>query len=78
VTFDHVWFWNPRRQWDAFADVLGVPREPDRKGLRCRVLAHGAKNTVLVEFEDGTKLTTSRYAVRRAELAQPTLFDLAR
>ena len=35
------------------------------KGRRCRVIVWGgAMNTILVEFEDGTKLTTSRNAVR--------------
>ena len=50
--FDHVWFWRSRL--------------PERKGQRCRVLARGAMNSVLVEFEDGTKTVTSRYAVREA------------
>lgn len=49
--FDHVWFWRSR-----------LPR---RKGDRCRVLARGSMNSVLVEFEDGTKTVTSRYAVRK-------------
>ena len=50
--FDHVWFWRSRL--------------PARKGQRCRVLARGAMNSVMVEFEDGTKTITSRYAVRYA------------
>lgn len=50
--FDHVWFWRSR-----------LPR---RKGQRCRVLARGSMNSVLVEFEDETKTVTSRYAVRKA------------
>lgn len=48
--FDHVWYWKEKM--------------PGRKGQRCRVWARGAKNTIGVEFEDGTKCTTSRYAVR--------------
>lgn len=51
MKFDHVWFWRSR---------LGR-----RKGQRCRVLARGRMNTILVEFEDGFLVTTSRYAVRR-------------
>ena len=33
---------------------------------RCRVVARGTMNSVLVEFEDGSKVVTSRYAVRKA------------
>jgi len=50
-TFDHVWFWKARL--------------PLRKGTSCRVLARGRKNSVLVEFEDGYKVITSRNTVRR-------------
>ena len=48
---DHVWFWRSRL--------------PDRKGEPCRVLVRGALNSVLVEFGDGTRVVTSRWAVRR-------------
>lgn len=52
--FDHVWYWHAQ------------PMRPiNRKGQRCRVLVSGAKNSVLVEFPDGFKVVTSRYAVRR-------------
>lgn len=51
--WDHVWWWRSRL--------------PERKGQRCRVLVRGAKNSVLVEFEDGETVVTSRYAVRRAK-----------
>lgn len=34
-------------------------------GRRCRLLAAGAMGTVLVEFEDGERVTTSRRALRR-------------
>jgi len=53
--FDRVWWW---RKW-----------LPDRKGARCRVLARGAMNAALIEFEDGTRVISSRYAVRK----RPTL-----
>lgn len=49
--FDHVWHWRSRL--------------PERKGQRCRVLSAGANNSVLVEFEDGETVVTSRHAVRR-------------
>lgn len=37
----------------------------DRKGQRCRVWARGAMNSVGVEFPDGFRTVTSRYAIRR-------------
>jgi hypothetical protein len=53
---DHVWFWRVRL--------------PERKDEPCRVIARGAKNSVLVEFADGVRVITSRYAVRKRR-AQP-------
>jgi hypothetical protein len=53
--YDHMWFWRAR---------LG-----ERKGHRCRVVARGRMNSVLVEFVDGYKVITSRYAVRRRKEA---------
>ncbi len=50
--FDHVWYWRSRL--------------PERKGEHCRVLARGRMNTILVEFPDGYRVTTSRHAVRKA------------
>ncbi len=47
----HTWFWRTRL--------------PERKGQPCRVLARGSMNTILVEFADGFRVFTSRYAVRR-------------
>jgi hypothetical protein len=47
----HIWFWRSRL--------------PERKGQPCRILARGRMNSILVEFEDGYKVITSRYAVRR-------------
>lgn len=47
----HRWFW---RKW-----------LPERHGQLCRVLATGRMNSALVEFEDGHKVITSRYAVRK-------------
>jgi hypothetical protein len=48
-----VWWWRVRL--------------PARKGQRCRVLARGRMNSVMVEFADGFLVVTSRYAVRKAE-----------
>lgn len=50
--FDHVWFWRTRL--------------PERKGQPCRVRVRGKMNSILVEFQDGYKVVTSRYAVRKA------------
>jgi SH3 domain-containing protein len=47
----HKWFWKTRL--------------PERKGQKCRVLARGKMNSILVEFEDGYKVVTSRFAVRK-------------
>lgn len=50
--FDHIWFWRVKL--------------PERKGQSCRVLGHAKKmNSILVEFEDGYKVVTSRHAVRK-------------
>lgn len=50
----HVWYWHPR-----------LPGEKRRKGMLCRVLIRGRRNSVLVELEDGEQVITSRYAVRK-------------
>ena len=48
----HRWHW---RKW-----------MPERHDQLCRgVLAVGRMNSALVEFEDGTKVVTNRYAVRK-------------
>jgi len=52
--YTHIWYWNPR-----------LPGEKNRKNMKCRVLLTAKKNSVLVELEDGEKVVTSRYAVRR-------------
>jgi hypothetical protein len=48
----HRWYWRSRL--------------PERHGQPCRVLARGALNSILVEFADGWRVVTSRFAVRRA------------
>lgn len=55
-TLTHVWFWKSRL--------------PERKGKLCKILARGRMNSILVEFEDGCKVVTSRYAVRRIQAAR--------
>lgn len=50
----YVWAWAKR------------PMDRDRKGMRCRVLVRGGKNSALVEFEDGVRHVTSRNGLRKA------------
>ena len=50
--YPYVWYWRARL--------------PERKGQRCRVLARGSLNSILVEFADGYLVVTARYAVRKA------------
>ena len=52
VVFDRVWFWKQKL--------------PERRGQLCRIVAAGRKNSALVEFADGFRVLTSRYAVRKA------------
>lgn len=59
--FDHIWYWQPNEF-----------RRINRKGQRCRVLIRSSRmGSVLVEFEDGFKVVTSRYAVRRRDNDRP-------
>jgi len=37
----------------------------ERFGQPCRIICTGKLNSALVEFEDGYKVVTSRYAVRK-------------
>lgn len=50
----HVWFWKPQ-----------FPAVKNRKGMKCRVLARGRRNSVMVELEDGETVIASRYAIRK-------------
>ena len=54
--YPYTWFWRSRL--------------PERKGHVCRVLARGAMNSILVEFQDGYRVVTSRYAVRKTLLSK--------
>ena len=38
---------------------------PDRTGQPCRVLARGKLGSILIEFADGCRVITSRWAVRK-------------
>ena len=52
----HVYTWGPRGN---------MPGAMSRKGERCRLLARGAMNSAMVEFEDGYLAIISRNAIRR-------------
>lgn len=49
--FDNTWFWRSV--------------QPHRKGQPCRVTARGKMNSIEVEFPEGEKVITHRYAVRK-------------
>lgn len=51
MSMTHTWFWRTRL--------------PERFGEPCRVLVRGRMNSILVEFDDGYKVVTSRHAVRK-------------
>ena len=51
TSYGYVWFWKSRL--------------PDRNGQPCRIVARGKMNSILVEFSDGFRVITSRYAVRK-------------
>ena len=38
-----------------------------RKGQRCRLVARGTMNSVLLEFEDGYRMVTSGNALKKAK-----------
>lgn len=38
----------------------------ERHGAACRILARGRMNSICIEFADGWRVITGRYAVRRA------------
>ena len=52
IDFPYVWHWRKRLS--------------ERKGQRCRIVALGGMNSVMIEFEDGLKVVTSRFALRKA------------
>ena len=50
----YIWYWRCRL--------------PERKGQRCKILARGSMNSILVEFEDGYRVITSFHAVRKEHI----------
>ncbi len=60
------WFPYTHEELARLRETLqGIADADWRHGQLCRVLAVGRMNSALVEFEDGTKVVTSRYAVRK-------------
>ncbi len=53
VTYDRVYCWGKYR--------------PELKGKRCRLLARGAINSALVEFQDGERHVVSRNAIKKVK-----------
>ena len=43
------------------------PKRKTLKGRACKVLARMAKNSIVIEFEDGQQEVTSRNAIRTAK-----------
>lgn len=52
IRFDYVYRWKNNEMREKYF------------GRRCRIVAHGARHSVLVEFENGERTVTGRYAVR--------------
>jgi hypothetical protein len=55
AVFTHLYVWRNNERRAALC------------GRRCRIVAAGKMGTVLVEFENGERVTTSHRAVRRAK-----------
>ena len=53
MSYNYIWFWKTKL--------------PERKGQECKVLVRGGMNSILIEFKDGLKVVTSRFAVRIKE-----------
>ena len=47
------------------------PKRAEMKGRACRVLCRGAKNSALIEFEDGQREVVSRNALKRLSNQTP-------
>ena len=53
--------------WPRFRGSWADKASAGRKGQKCRVLAIGRRNSVMVEFNDGHQAVTSRNALMRAK-----------
>lgn len=69
IDYPLVWHWRARPVSFVIGILGSFFLRQDRKGERCRVVARGAMNSVLVEFErDKRRVVTSRHAVRLPRL----------
>jgi len=53
MPWDYIWFWKAKL--------------PHRKGQLCKIICRGSMNSVMVEFKDGQRVITSRWAVRKVK-----------
>jgi hypothetical protein len=53
--------WTHRYHWG------NTPERARRKGQLCRIISRGARQSILVEFDDGYRMITSMRAVRRSQ-----------
>ena len=44
-------------------------------GRVCKIIAYGKKNSIQIEFENGQREITSRYAVKKERFKTLTLFE---
>ena len=61
MTYRYAW-WPRWKRWPADSAL----RQLDRKGALCRVVVRGARNSALIEFEDGARAIVSRNALHGA------------
>ena len=57
MIYDRIWIWRTRM--------------PERKGMRCRIVAASRMQSALVEFEDGYRVVTSVRGLRKNEHVGP-------
>ena len=63
--YEYVYSWGPRwKRWPASSPL----KQLCRLGQPCRVLARGAMNSALIEFQDGAQAVVSRNALRKCRL----------
>ena len=67
ASFPYIWSWGTSGSLhpDSRPRPGLRPELGKRKGQRCRVVARGAKNSVMIEFGDGYWTITSGNGLRR-------------
>jgi hypothetical protein len=65
MTFPYVWVWT-QPLTPLYGERTSGWFDRDRKGMRCRIVARGALNSAMLEFEDGYRVVTSRSGIRKA------------